>query len=150
MNLPKGPSIDLHHFRTHFSNTTWCQTKQIHLCTYNVIQYADVYVVNNLLDVCFLQRVCDNSQGVINFCLFCLFTKEVRSAAIIAIRKLCHCQSGNIIALMPDVSWFTPSINDTRSTLTADYNTLSSQENENPLDPSVIYWTNECLCMDFI
>ena len=94
---------------------------------------------NNLLDVCFLQRVCDNSQGVINFCLFCLFTKEVRSAAIIAIRKLCHCQSGNIIALMPDVSWFTPSINDTRSTLTADYNTLSSQENENPLDPSVIY-----------
>ena len=83
--------------------------------------------------------MCDNSQGVINFCLFCLFTKEVRSAAINAIKQLCHCQSAKVATTaMPEVSWFTPITSDTRSTPATGYGTLSSEESENPLKPSMI------------
>ena len=73
-----------------------------------------------------MQRICDNSQGVINFCLFCLFTKEVRSAAVNAIKQLCHCQSASRITVMPDFSWATPDTSNTGSTY--DYGALSSQE----------------------
>ena len=85
-----------------------------------------------------MQRVCDNSQGVINFCLFCLFTKEDRSATINAIKKLCHCQSANMTTTMPEVSWFTPITSETRSTPPAGYGILNSEESDNPLKPSLI------------
>ena len=84
-----------------------------------------------------MQRICDNSQGIINFYLFCLFTKEVRSAAFSAIKKLCRCQSANVTTMMPEVSWFTSMTSETRST-PAGYGALSSQESDNPLKPSLL------------
>ena len=55
---------------------------------------------------CFVQRICENSQGVINFCLFCLFEKEVKSATVNAIKQLCHCPTTT--TPMPDFTWLTP------------------------------------------
>ena len=86
-----------------------------------------------------MQRICDNSQGVINFCLFCVFTKEVRIATVNAIKKLCHCKSASMTTMMPEVSWFTPITSGTESTPAATgYGALSSQESDNPLKPSLI------------
>ena len=73
---------------------------------------------------------------MINFCLFCLFTKEVRIATINAVRKLCHCQPDSGITAMPEVSWITQGTSSTGSTLF--YGAINSQENdyENPIEPS--------------
>ena len=83
-----------------------------------------------------MQRVCDISQGVINFCPFCLSTKEVRSTTVNAMKKLCYCQSATT---MPEVSWFTPITSETRSTPPAGYGILNSEESDNPLKPSNSY-----------
>ena len=80
---------------------------------------------------CFVQRICDNSQGVINFCLFCLFTKEVRSATSKAIKQLCHSQSTSNATVIPGFrssTELTPSYN---------YGAVNSQV-ENPLNPSMM------------
>ena len=88
-----------------------------------------------------MQRICDNSQGLINFCLFCVFTKEVRSATIDAIRRLCHCQpaADSKTNAVPVTSWLTSVTNSYRSSTS--YGTVNTHceedddEDNNPIKP---------------
>ena len=77
-----------------------------------------------LLFVC-LQRISDNSQGVINFCLFCLFTKEVRRATIVTIKQFCPCQTPNT----PENTHVTGNATDTAPP-TTNYGTMDPQPQE--------------------
>ena len=86
-----------------------------------------------ICNVFHMQRICDNSTGVVNFCLFCLFTKEIRSATIAAMKRLCHRQSAKrIITALPEYS----SLTLTRSS--SGYGTINLRENDdsdNPIEP---------------
>ena len=88
-----------------------------------------------------MQRICDNSQGLINFCLFCVFTKEVRSATIDAIRRLCHCQADSRARVMPVTSWLTPVTNSSHDQSGLSYGAVNTHceedddDDDNPIKP---------------